>query len=221
MQNSHNRKNAIKNACEACISWDNDKKRIACAILAGGENKRMGRHKAFLTCHGIKFIDIIGDNMKAFFDEVFIVSNDKSLFKEMPLAIFEDIIPGKGPLGALHTALTVSKKEYIFCVACDMPETYDSVIAEVICASKKQGFDCFVPRGEFGLEPLFAIYRKSMRGLIEKEIAVGQLCIFKILEKCRTFYVDMAKHENELVNINTPQEYIDYADKIEGMAFEK
>ena len=37
----------------------NDRQRIACAILAGGENRRMGRHKAFLDYNGRKFIDII------------------------------------------------------------------------------------------------------------------------------------------------------------------
>ena len=168
----------------------------------------MGRHKAFLEYSGRRFIDVIWDNMKAWFDDIFIVTNDKELFSEVYEPVFEDIIPGKGPLGAIYTALTVAKKERVFCVACDMPRPYDPVIAEVVRASRKDGYDCFVPRGPSGPEPLFAIYKKGLIDLMEEEIRAGQLCISKALEKGRAYYIDLAAKGEGLVNINTPQEYI-------------
>lgn len=177
----------------------------------------MGRHKAFLGYYGRKFIEVIRDNMKVWFDDIFIVTNEQELFSDMSEPVFEDIIPGQGPLGALYTALSVSRKECVFCVACDMPHACDSIIEKIVRQSKKRNFDCFIPRGTFGPEPLFAIYRKTIRNLVEKEIASGQLCVFKVLEKCRTCYIDIARHEAKLVNINTPQEYIRYAGKIEDM----
>ena len=45
--------------------------------MAGGQNKRMGRHKAFLDYRGKKFIELIRENMQTWFDDIFIVTNDK------------------------------------------------------------------------------------------------------------------------------------------------
>ena len=197
----------------------NEKEGISCAILAGGQNKRMGRHKAYLDYHdGRKFIEVIRDKMKAWFDEIFIVTNDKKLFSKVGVGVFEDIIPGKGPLGALHTALTVAGGSRVFCIACDMPDWCDSVIEKVIRASKKRSFDCFIPQGAFGPEPLFAIYRTTIRDLLEREIAQGQLCVSMMLDKCRTCYIDIDQQKEKLININTPGEYSCYADKIKDMA---
>ena len=196
----------------------NGKDNIACAILAGGQNKRMGRHKAFLSCHGKKFIDIISDNMKVWFDEVFIVTNDKKLFsKEYGEAVFEDIIPDQGPLGALYTALSVTKKEWVFCAACDMPFSHDALLRKIIHACKRDNYDCIVPWGSHGSEPLFALYSTTMKMLMKKEIKLGQLRVSHLFEKCRTCYVDIAK-EKKLININTPQEYIRCANKVKSMA---
>ncbi|MBL7071419.1 MAG: molybdenum cofactor guanylyltransferase [Candidatus Omnitrophica bacterium] len=192
----------------------NDRSGIACAILAGGRNNRMGQHKAFLDYRGRTFIEIIRDSMSVWFDEVFVVTNNKLLFSKFPEQVFEDIIPDKGPLAAIHTALTVSTRERVFCVACDMPDCGSLAIEEVIRASKEGSFDCFVPRGSRGPEPLFAIYTRSVRGLIEEEITRGQLSVLRFLERCRTRYIDITGYEKEIVNINTPQEYRRHARKV-------
>lgn len=194
----------------------NEGEYIACAILAGGENSRMGRHKAFLDCHGRTFIGIIVDKIRQWFDDILIVTNNKVLFTDMDVQVCEDIIPHKGPIGGLYTALSMTSKEKVFCIACDMPFFRDDILQGIIQASERQEFDCYVPRGSFGLEPLFAIYRIRIKDLLKKEIKSEQLSIAKALEGCRTSYIDI--HDKDaLVNINTPEEYIYYADKIKDM----
>jgi molybdopterin-guanine dinucleotide biosynthesis protein A len=195
----------------------NAKAEIACAIIAGGQNKRMGRHKAFLSYNGKIFIELIREHMKTWFDEVFIVTNKKEIFSDDYGPVFEDIIPDKGPLGALYTALTVTGAEYVFCVACDMPNPNDFVIARLIQASTDKSFDCLVPQGAAGPEPLFAIYRKSVANLIKDEIVSNWLKVSRIFEKCNTNYVDVGIERERLININTPGEYLQYSSEIYGL----
>ena len=180
------------------------KSNIACAIIAGGKNKRMGRHKAFLSSNGKKFIELIQEHMKTWFDEVFIVTNKKELFPAQYGPVYEDIIPDKGPLGALYTALSISSMDYVFCVACDMPNPSDYVIARLIEESRDKQFDCLVPVGVDGPEPLFAIYSKSVLDLIQSEISHDLLKVSGIFRKCHTHYVDVRIDTMGLTNINTP-----------------
>ncbi|MDF1534823.1 MAG: molybdenum cofactor guanylyltransferase [Methanosarcinaceae archaeon] len=184
---------------------------IACAIIAGGKNKRMGQHKAFLKYHGRVFIDVVHENMRVWFDDIFIVTNQKALFADQYEPVYEDIMPNLGPLGALLTALTVARTEYVFCVACDMPNPCDAVIARLILASRNNLFDCHIPLGVNGPEPLFALYRKSLIPLLKDEIRHNWLKLSRIYEKCNTNYVDIGSAKSELVNINTPEEYRRYA----------
>jgi len=187
---------------------------IACAILAGGQNTRMGRHKAFLEYQGKKFIELVRENMQVWFDEIYIVTNKKELFSDDYGPVFQDIIPDKGPLGALYTALSVALADYVFIVACDMPNPSHSVISRLIQASQDSSFDCFVPREPGGPEPLFAIYRKSLMNLIKQEITSNRLKVSGIFEKCHTHYIDIDIDKEGLLEINTPGEYIRYAGEI-------
>ena len=181
----------------------------------------MGTHKAFLEFGSRTFIESIKDYTSKWFDEVFIVTNDKGLFKDAGIPVFEDIIPDRGPLSGIHTALSVTRKGRVFCVACDMPFSHDSLIKRLIENSRDDNFDCVVPRSSSGTEPLFAIYRTRIKGMIEDEITSGRLSIKKALEKYRTRFVDIKNNEGELVNINTPQEYSRYAGKVKGMVREE
>ncbi|MFC1807459.1 molybdenum cofactor guanylyltransferase [Candidatus Omnitrophota bacterium] len=192
----------------------NDNGKIACAIFAGGENKRMGRHKAFLTYNGKRSIDIIRDGMKNWFADVYIVTNDKRLFSQEYKNVIEDTVKNKGPMGALLTAFTKIDAEYIFCIACDMPHINDRVIEKIINAPRHDNFDCIIPAAKSGPEPLCALYRKSMARLLESEMEAGQLSMNKMLSKCNKRYVDISEDTQGLININTPKEYESYAHKV-------
>ena len=188
--------------------------------MAGGQNTRMGRHKAFLEYRGKPFIDLVRENMRPWFDDIFIVTNDKTLFSDNYGPVYEDIIPDLGPMGALYTALSVAETEYVFCVACDMPYPNDSLISRILLANHDRIYDCLVPQGELGAEPLFALYRTSLHSLLEEEISSEQLQISRIYNKCRTNFVDIRFAEQEIININTPDDYLRLVGETKGLCQE-
>ena len=79
-------------------------------------------------------------------------------------------------------------------------------------------FDCFVIRSKQGIEPLFAIYNTRIKQLVKKQIESGDLKLSRLLDSCLTFYVDVDIDKGQLININTPKEYEEYASEIQDMA---
>ncbi|MFH1593830.1 MAG: molybdenum cofactor guanylyltransferase [Candidatus Omnitrophota bacterium] len=196
------------------LKMHNEKHDISCAIFAGGKNSRMGTRKAFLKFKGKTFIETIRDYASAYFESIFIVSDKEEGFFIDKTPVVKDIIPGRGPLGALYTALNASDRDRLFVIACDMPFANDLLIQRIIRKSADSAFDCFIPRSANGPEPLFGIYRKRLEFAVKEEILAGRLNVSKFLEKRGTYYINIDDDDKGLININTPKEYESYAGEI-------
>src|SRR4029077_14357141 len=70
-----------------------------------------------------------------------------------------DIVPGCGPLGALHAALTAARHETLLLIAGDMPYV-TTAFAEYLL-SLAAGVDVVVPQSERGYHPLCAVYTRA------------------------------------------------------------
>jgi molybdopterin-guanine dinucleotide biosynthesis protein A len=150
-----------------------------CAILAGGESRRMGQNKAFIQIEGIWLFDYVFDTCKELFSEIIIVTNQPQQFEDYHAHIVVDAIPGSGSLGGLYTALMQASNYHTFCVACDMPFLKPELISHLI--KKRLNYDIVIPRTDEGPEPLHAIYAKRCIQPIIKLLDKGELKIKKLL----------------------------------------
>src|SRR3989442_9925793 len=96
------------------------------AILAGGRATRFdGRDKSALVVDGRTILDRQLDELSSLSDDVMIVGNNRegarAFQASVALRTVPDIVPGCGPLGGLHAALTAARGDAVFVVACDMP----------------------------------------------------------------------------------------------------
>lgn len=146
-------------------------------VLAGGKSTRFGRDKTFLAEEVIKVLSRI-------FDKV--------------VAVTEDIIPDKGPLGGIYTALVQSSLPYIFVTACDIPFLKAKVVGEIV--DKIDGFDIVAPRGN----PLCAVYSKRCIPVIKEALDKSELKVQDIFDRLNTKILDI---DEEIININTQEEY--------------
>ncbi len=156
-----------------------------CAILAGGKNSRMkGLDKAFAQVEGVAIIDRIMSVVKPLFDEVIVISNKPGLYNEIPgISVFPDEIPDKGPLGGIYTAMKNSLYDRVFILACDMPFPSGSLISRLISASSEYPGSIVVPRHQGLLEPLFAVYPKSISQELHRFlISSPSLAIYRFIE---------------------------------------
>jgi molybdopterin-guanine dinucleotide biosynthesis protein A len=138
--------------------------RISGVILAGGDSKRFGGiAKANVVIGGKTIISGIISTIKDLFGEIIIVTNTPLEFREFnQYIIIGDLYLKAGPLGGIHAALKSSYGDAIFVFAGDMPFLNKEIIVEQINEFNKGSYDILIPKVDQFIEPLHAIYRKSV-----------------------------------------------------------
>jgi molybdopterin-guanine dinucleotide biosynthesis protein A len=122
-----------------------------------------------------------------------------------------DIVPGCGPLGGLHAALTHAHEDHVFVVACDMP--YVTAAFGEYLLSLAGAVDVVVPRTERGYHPLCAVYARACLEPIAARLAERRLALHELLTAVPARVVteeEMSRFGTPsrlLANVNTPAEY--------------
>ncbi|MFQ6111228.1 MAG: molybdenum cofactor guanylyltransferase [Nitrospinota bacterium] len=179
-------------------------------ILAGGESSRMGRNKAFLEVGGERLVDRAVSLLEGLFEELILIANDLSAYAYLGLRTLPDRFPGKKSLGGIHTALLHMKTPYCFVAACDMPFLKEGLVRYLL--SLREGYEVVVPRLDWGLEPLCAVYSQACLKPIERLLNRGDLKIINFFPEVRVCEVardDLMRFDPELdsfFNINTPED---------------
>jgi molybdopterin-guanine dinucleotide biosynthesis protein A len=149
---------------------------ISGVILAGGASKRFGGiTKSNVVLRGERIISRIINSINDIFDEIIIVTNDPSEFREFTTCkIIGDHYQKAGPLGGIHSALKSSAHDAIFVFAGDMPFLKKEIIAEQINQFCLNDYDIMIPLiGEF-IEPLHSIYRVTVLDDLERFLTGGK-----------------------------------------------
>ena len=147
-------------------------------ILAGGKSSRFGSDKAMYKIEQKPMLENIVEKLEAFFDNIYIIGNEKQKLKEVnrQIKFLSDIIPDKGPLGGLYTGLSESDSQFNYLQACDMPficEEYLNFMKSYI--KEDSNYDAYIPVKDGYLEPFVGIYNKSIKNDILKLIKKEQL----------------------------------------------
>jgi molybdopterin-guanine dinucleotide biosynthesis protein A len=181
---------------------------ISCIILAGGEGKRLGNDKAFLTIGSQVLIEGIVEKMAQIGDEVIIVTDFPQKYRYLEVWLVGDVYPGKGALGGIYSGLKAAHSHHSLVVACDMPFLDLRLLRYMILLSPGQ--DVVIPRIGGLTEPLHAIYSKGCLQPIERVLTSGGRRIIDFFPEVRVRYVE--EQEVKLLdpqclsffNINTP-----------------
>ena len=186
--------------------------RISGVILAGGSNKRFGGiTKANVVIDGETIISRIISTISNLFDEIIIVTNKPKEFQEfIQYKIVEDQYLKAGPLGGIHAALKASSEDAIFVFAGDMPFLDKEIISDQINEFNKREYDVFIPKIDQFIEPLHAIYRKTVLNDLEIFLSTGKSkAVRDFLSEENVGYLqisDTEKTELAFSNINSPSD---------------
>ncbi len=134
---------------------------LTVVIQAGGESRRMGQDKGLVLFLGRPLVYRAIQNLQPISDEMIVTTNHPESYSFLGLPLFPDLIPGRGALGGLLTALSAASEPLVAVVACDMP----FVSAELLAAERdmlvKTGADAVIPLLEGGMEPFHSVYRRE------------------------------------------------------------
>ncbi len=183
-------------------------------VQAGGESRRMGQNKALLPFRGQPLVERVVNRLRPYSDELILTANRPELFQFLGLPSYPDLIPGKGALGGLYTALIAARFPAVAVVACDMP----FVNPQLLLAERDElvdgEWDAVIPHSTEGREPLHAVYRKdACLPAIRQALDENRL-------RMDSWFSDVKVHEMSLeevsvydpefrsfMNVNTPEEF--------------
>ena len=122
----------------------------------------MGVDKALLDFGGQPLIQHLLNRLDGIASETLIITNHSRGYRFLGLPLVPDLIPERGALGGLYTALYAAAHPLVAVVACDMP----FASAVILRACKDQlvanpHLDAVIPGTQHGLEPLHAVYRRE------------------------------------------------------------
>lgn len=191
---------------------------ISGVILAGGENRRFPVLKGFVKIYGGT---IIGKNLsllKETFPEVLISTNAPEIYFSLGVKLIGDVLPSKGPMSGIYSALINIKGDCVFVLACDMPFVKKEII-ELVCEKhvasvKLDNTVCAtVPVCNGEPQPLFGVYCKTVLPYFEDRILSGKTGLKRLLGEVNTNFVNESDiravdpEGRSFVNINTVEDY--------------
>ena len=128
----------------------------------------------------------------------------------------QDILPGRGSLGGLYTALQASQTDinsFVAVVACDMPFVNPKLLEAEVKKLLNGPFDAVIPLSEHGSESFHAIYhRSSCLPAIEKSLQADKWRVNSWFPEVHIYHMPSEEtiiyDPNQLafMNINTPAE---------------
>jgi molybdenum cofactor guanylyltransferase len=182
-------------------------------INAGGKSTRMGTDKAFLEIDGKPMIERIIEQT-AGLGEQLIVANEADKYAHLGLPVVSDLLPDKGALGGLYTAIHAASHPYTFVLACDMPFVNRPLLEHLM--SLAPNFEAVVPRlmeeGKAEAEPFRAIYSKTCLDPIRRALEAGKMRVISFFPDMNLRWVEedeLRQYDPELLtfmNCNTPEE---------------
>jgi len=180
-------------------------------IMAGGASTRMGQDKSLLQIEGKPMIQHVCDQLRDHFDEVVLSANDPAKYAFLGLRMVPDHQPDMGPLMGLASTLATATHDLALTVACDIP-CIDINLAHRML-NLAPGHDAVVPRvpvaDGFRMEPLFAVYRKSVADRMFELLERGERRIRRLFDTIHVRFVDMEAGASP-GNLNTEEEYRAY-----------
>lgn len=181
------------------------------AILAGGSSRRMGTDKSFAVLDTKPVFEHVLKRVGELELPTMLVTNTPEKYMHYGLAMHSDILPDKGALGGLYTAIQASESDFTLCVACDMPFLNVALLKHLLglCSAD---WDVIVPQIGGRPEAMHAVYSKACLEPIQQQLAAGKLRASGFFDQVRGRYVDeetIRRFDPDLrsfMNVNTPED---------------
>jgi molybdopterin-guanine dinucleotide biosynthesis protein A len=202
--------------------------RFTVVINAGGKSSRMGTDKALVEIGGRTMIEQIVDQTRGLGADTVVVTNTPERYAFLGLPTVADLLPDKGALGGLYTAVHAATQPYAVVLACDMPFVNRPLLEHMMSLAAE--VDAVIPRltpapphppaggapagaGEGAeAEPFRAVYAKACLDPIRRALEAGKMRIISFFPEVRLRWIEedeIRKFDPELMtfmNCNTVEE---------------
>ncbi|MDX2431886.1 MAG: molybdenum cofactor guanylyltransferase [Bacteroides sp.] len=187
----------------------NSSQKVTGILMAGGMSSRMGREKGTLMIGGRMMYEYPLQALELVCDEI-LISSCTPLPGSLSYPMVCDKISGIGPMGGIHSCLERSSNDLNLVISYDLPLINAGLLSYLI--ENSEAWEVVVPAMLDGrLEPLSALYRKSMGDLFGTMIEQRKYAVHKAIAQARSLIIDIQPdmpfyHPNLFLNINRIQD---------------
>ena len=182
-------------------------------VLAGEASRRMGTDKASLPLGRERLVDRRIRLLRSVCRTDAIIG-PPARFSGRGVEIYEDEIPGKGPLGGIHTGLRRARTEFSLFLGCDMP-LMEPRFLRYLCrqALATPALATVPPRWAGGRHPICVVLRRRALARVRSCLESGQNQVGRLLSRTPRRAITKAEFAratfstNISCNLNTPEEY--------------
>jgi molybdopterin-guanine dinucleotide biosynthesis protein A len=182
------------------------------AVLAGGASRRMGVPKAELPYGQTTLLAHQTARLSEIFAEVFVVAKAVPGFDAGPARVLLDRTED---LAAVHGLVRVLEEvaDRVFILAVDLPLVTEPVLRAIARRGLASQAAAVVPRANGLLQPLAAVWRRSVRPAAVARIARGELSLRGLAEEVgaeilpEEFWRAADPSGNSFANLNTIEQY--------------
>lgn len=181
---------------------------IAVFILAGGKSSRMGEEKGLVKLHGKPMIQYLIEATSDLAQSQTIIGHHPE-YSQFGIPVFADLIPDKGPLGGIYTALSHCRTDRALILSCDSPLIQSKTLEEMIAQ-----FNGEILVGSLGdrVYPFPGIYPTSLLTQLKENLEANLLKVQAFIlnnpHKLISWDQISTQSELEFSNINTPEELL-------------
>ena len=176
----------------------------------------MGEDKGLKLFLGQKLIQRVVDRLACIADEIIVTTNHPYDYAFLGKCLIPDLIPGRGSMGGLYTAMREAIFPIVAVVACDMPFASPELIKAEAKLLVDENVDVVIPRSNCGLEPFHAVYRRATcLPFVRFAIDANHLKVIDLFSSMRVRELNRdevdAIGSSDVIfrNINTPDEFIE------------
>lgn len=189
---------------------------LTLVVQAGGESRRMGRDKGLVPFLGRPLIQRVIERLAPSADQVIVTTNQPDAYRFLGVPLVPDILPGRGALGGLYTALEAANHPLVAVVACDMPFASPALLSAQRTLVEQPGsppLDAAIPLLPGGTEPFHSVYRRSAcLPLIQAALEADKWRVDAWFSKANIHFIkedEVRRYDPDLrcfLNVNTPED---------------
>jgi molybdopterin-guanine dinucleotide biosynthesis protein A len=179
-------------------------------VLAGGKSTRMGQDKATLTLNGRTLLGHALAALRQVCRDVAILGKYELYGTLAP--VYEDICPGCGPLGGIHTAISNTQTPYSLIIAVDTPFLMPEFLSYLAERAITSDAVVVTPEIDDYTQPLCTVYSLDFLPIAERAIKTGNYKIVPLFPRNQTLVIKEAELRRfafgaeMFENLNTPED---------------
>ncbi len=159
------------------------------AVLAGGGSKRFGQDKGRFRYQGKPLLGWVLESLEKASD-VFVVSNAD--YSDFGVPTHPDLFQGGDSLSGLHSALHHAQNDWVAVAACDQP-FLNQAFWQHLLEQTRPNLQAIVLSSEEFLEPLGALYHKSLEAEVLRRLELDQLKMQALIQSIPHAALDKEK----------------------------